>query len=259
MKKFLLLALLFPAMLYAHYVPVSNATIEDEVFIWKVVSVDFRDECTIVHKEVTPKVVGTTIFSTKDEYIEDSSTNEHFYISYSTLGFDPVEVYHTNTISFTEIYPPVRHLEKINIYSGSIYYKVGLEVWPMYTAYPYVSRSSDGQYSQSEIKSISMSDAYTLVTLNYTSYYEDGWVSFNSDFYLTDGKTFKVNIMDALICDEAGQIVGNLNLDEKYSVYKGKQYTVMLIFPRVTPGIYEIDIIEPEGFYWRGVRINNVQ
>ena len=65
--------------------------------------------------------------------------------------------------------------------------------------------------------------------------------------------------MDALICDEAGQIVGNLNLDEKYSVYKGKQYTVMLIFPRVTPGIYEIDIIEPEGFYWRGVRINNVQ
>ncbi len=258
MRKILIALLLLPTLLYAGEIPIKNAVIEDNTFTWKVVSVDFRDDCTIIHKEVTPKVVGTWICSSTDEFIEDAVTQQRYYLWYSTIGLKPIEIYHTNTISFTEIYPPVNQSDFININSGKYYYKRGISVWPLYTTNPYVNASHDGAYSRSQITGVIISDDCTLVALDYYSYYDNGWVSFNSNFYITDNQHFRVNIMELYVCDKEGNIVDTKNLDERYDVNRGERNRVLLVFPKIPRGIHEIDIIEPGGFFWRGIKINNV-
>lgn len=258
MKRFLLAILFLPTLLFAREIPISNAVIEDNTFIWKVIAIDFRDDCTIIHKEVTPKVAGTWICSSTDEFVEDATTLQRYHLLYSTIGTKPREIYHTNTISFTEIYPPVNQAERINIHSGHYYYKRGISVWPSYTNNPYVKASSDGAYSKSQITSVIISDESTYVSLDYYSYYDNGWVSFNSNFYITDNQHFRVNIMGLYVCDETGYIVDSKNLDEIYNVNKGVRNRIVLEFPKIPRGIHEIDIIEPEGFYWHGIKINNI-
>lgn len=259
MKRFLLAILFLPTLLFAREIPISNAIIEDNTFIWKVIAIDFRDDCTIIHKEVTPKVVGTWICSSTDEFIEDAATQQRYYLWYSTIGLKPIEIYHTNTISFTEIYPPVNQSDLINIHSGKYYYKRGVSVWPMYTPNPYVASDSDDSYGTSQITEVTITDAFTFVAIDYYSYYPvGGWVSFASNMYITDNNTFRANIMGVFVCDSEGNIVEAKNLDEKYDVNRGERNRVMLLFPRIPTSIREVDIIEPNGFFWHGIKINNI-
>ena len=259
MKKLFFLLAFLPSIILAREIPVSNAIIEDNTFVWEVIAVDFRDDCTIIHKEVTPKVSGTWICSTTDEFIEDAATQQRYYLLYSTIGLQPIEIYHTNTISFTEIYPPVKQLDLINIHSGKYYYKKGISVWPFYTSYPYVAANSDHSYANSQIVDVTITDALTFVAIDYYSYYPaGGWISFASNMYITDNNTFRANIMGVFACDNEGDIVEAKNLDEQYDVNKGERNRIMLVFPRIPTGIHEVDVIEPNGFFWRGIKINNV-
>lgn len=260
MKRILFFLSFLPSIILAREIPVSNAVIEDNTFVWEVVAIDFRDDCTIVHKEVTPKTKGTWVCSMYNEFIEDSDTQQRYYLLYSTLGLQPIEIYHTNTISFTEVYPPVNQADLISIHSGKYYYKRGIPVWPLYTSNPYVSSSSDDSNSTSYITNVTISDDCTFVGLDYYSYYYEGWVSFGSNIYITDNQNFRANIMGVYLCDEEGQIVAAKNLDERYNVNRGERNRIVLLFPRIPNGVHEIDIIEPvtNGFYWRGVKINNL-
>ena len=69
---------------------------------------------------------------------------------------------------------------------------------------------------------------------------------------------FMAQISHLLFCDENGRIVDEKNLDERYNVKKGERNRVVLVFPRTPTGIHSLDIIESDGFFWYGVKINNV-
>ncbi len=244
-------------------VPVSDAIMEDENFIWRVVSVEFRDDCTIVKKEATPKTNGTWLCSSRTEFIESSKTKEKFYILWSSIGFEKekVRLYNKETFSFTEIYPSVKHFDMINIHSGVYYYIQNLETNPYCTYNPYVVRPYNGSFCKTRITSVVITDSYTFVGLDYYSYYDEGWVSFDSNTTISDDSEFYAKILGLYVCDESGLIVEEKDLNQRYTVEKGVCNRIVLLFPKVPSGIHSLNIVEhvePDGFFWYGIKINNV-
>lgn len=256
----LLLAICVSVQIKATEIPVRNARVENNTFVWEVTAVEFRDDCTIVSKQVTPKTNGTWITSSYDEFLEDTNTNRRFKIKWSSIGFnEPKTLYSTDPVSFTEIYEPVGDARRININSGSEYYIKAIDTKPYYTSYPSVGKPYNGAYCKTVITAVVISSECTLIALDYYSYYDEGWVSFASNMMIRNVENnFMAQISHLLVCDENGRIVDEKNLDERYNVKKGERNRVILVFPRTPTGIHSLDIIESDGFFWYGVKINNV-
>ena len=67
----------------------DSEEIRTEEHQWSLISVDARPDCTIVEKIVLPMDKDTTwVSSVREEYIQDSSTGEKFFIIDSELGFE---------------------------------------------------------------------------------------------------------------------------------------------------------------------------
>ncbi len=145
----LLLAICVSVQIKATEIPVRNARVENNTFVWDVTAVEFRDDCTIVSKQVTPKTNGTWITSSYDEFLEDTNTNRRFKIKWSSIGFnEPKTLYSTDPVSFTEIYEPVGDARRININSGSEYYIKAIDTKPYYTSYPSVGKPYNAHSAQ---------------------------------------------------------------------------------------------------------------
>ena len=133
--------------------------------------------------------------------------------------------------------------------------------YPFYTSFPSVGKPYDGSYCKTVITDVVISDDCTFIALDYYSYYDSGgWVSFASNMMIQNEEHhFRAQICKLFVCDDNGIVVEEKNLDERYNVNKGERNRVLMVFPRIPTGIYDIDIIEPDGFYWYGVKINNVE
>ena len=88
-----------------------DAKIEDDIFIWQVVSVSSSDEGTKVVKCVIPKVSGTIIWSDWNERLIDPVIGMKYCIADSELPMsskDGILLTNTEPFYFTEIYPPLQ-------------------------------------------------------------------------------------------------------------------------------------------------------
>lgn len=117
----------------ASHISISNSTrIESELHSWKVLSIDISVTNTIITKIVYPKSSPTGIWSTKDEFIEDSDTKQRYYINNSSIGFkndNITNLYSQDARTFTETYPVLpSNVKRINISSGSQYYVMNLPI-----------------------------------------------------------------------------------------------------------------------------------
>lgn len=116
----------------------DSEEVRTEEHSWSLISVEIRPDCTILEKMVMPTEKDTTwISSAQDEYIEDVSTGNKYYIVDSEIGFEAnktiLEGYSGRV--FKETYPPLPEGTKhINISSGAKYYirnlDLSLEVSP---------------------------------------------------------------------------------------------------------------------------------
>lgn len=108
------------------HIEVHNSnTLRTSDHSWDVISVDLTPGGTILNKSVKPRSNSTSIWSSKDEYIEDADTGKKYYILDSSIGFTKYKTIlnSTETRTFTETYPVLPlHVKRINISSGSYYY-----------------------------------------------------------------------------------------------------------------------------------------
>lgn len=99
-----------------------EAKIENDIFIWQVVSVSCSDEGTRVVKCVIPKVSGTIIWSDGNEALIDPIIGMKYCIADSELPMsrkDGLLLTTTEPFYFTEIYPPLQFAtEYVDIDNG---------------------------------------------------------------------------------------------------------------------------------------------
>lgn len=133
-------------------------------------------------KVVTPKVVGSWICSTPNEFLEDSDTGQRYMIVWSSLGFNSPHTLSTTTpVEFTEIYAPIGRTQRINISSGSTYYIRSLNTNPFLTVSPNIAQPYRCENCKTIITDIQIADDVTFVGLDFYSYEDQGWVSFAND------------------------------------------------------------------------------
>lgn len=119
----------------------DSEEVRTEEHSWSLISFEIRPDCTILEKMVMPTEKDTTwISSVQDEYIEDVSTGNKYYIVDSEIGFEPgkviLEGYSGRT--FKETYPALpKGVRYINVSSGTKYFikslDLSLEVSPKHS------------------------------------------------------------------------------------------------------------------------------
>lgn len=110
---------------------INGERIETAYHKWDCTAIEVQDGQTIITKTVQPKSVGTFMYSSQDEYIEDADTGRKYYLQNSSIGFEgsPEFSRDTKTITFYEVYPALPStVKRINISSGSQYYVKGLKI-----------------------------------------------------------------------------------------------------------------------------------
>ncbi len=110
---------------------ISGDQVETDYHTWDCTGIEVQDGQTIVTKTVRPKLNGTTMYSSQDEYIEDADTGRKYYLINSSIGFEgsPEISYDTKPLTFYEVYPALPStVKRINISSGSQYYVKDLKI-----------------------------------------------------------------------------------------------------------------------------------
>lgn len=107
-----------------------------------------------------------------------------------------------------------------------------------------------------KITEVELTDDLTYVTVEYAKTkgnWSQAWVSFASTIYIEDRRTGLKYLIRKLADGD--------QLDTRYETKdkKGSIYSFRLVFPRLPPGVENIDVIEPfnGGFRWLDVRIKN--
>lgn len=124
------------------------------------------------------------------------------------------------------------------------------------TDYPIV----DNPYPASKIaittiEGVKVQEDQTIVALRYnTGNYSGAWIQLSSSTYmLVNGEKYPIRTWGQFAQDKTT----NLDLDYQYSVEPNTSYLFLMAFPPVPVGIENISIVEPNGFYWYGIHINN--
>lgn len=85
------------------------------------------------------------------------------------------------------------------------------------------------------------------------------WISCSSDTYIRygNGNTCKIKEWGVYISVLENNNFISRNFDERYAVTADRQSILYLEFPPLPLGIEKFDIIEPNGWQWRGIHISN--
>ncbi len=114
-----------------HTIHINGPILETSYHKWWATSIDLNSYNTVVHKLVVPKTTNTTVWGTKNAYIEDCDTGKKYYVQSSSLGMEPnkTTLYSKESKAFTETYPALpSSVKRINIWSGSDYYAKNLQI-----------------------------------------------------------------------------------------------------------------------------------
>jgi S1-C subfamily serine protease len=104
-------------------------------------------------------------------------------------------------------------------------------------------------------------DNLTFVTVRYATTLFKAWIALASNTYLTTDKSgAKLQILDwGIITDDEDDRFSSLYFDEQYSIKRRTEYNIFMVFPSIPETAKTLSIREPgeNGFYWRGIHINN--
>lgn len=106
-------------------IKVDSELIETNAHSWAVISIELRNDCTIVTKRVYPKQTPTWVCSSKREFIENAETGVKYFLQDSSIGFEEeiIVLNSKKAYDFVETYPALpKSVSRVNISSGSEYY-----------------------------------------------------------------------------------------------------------------------------------------
>lgn len=124
------------------------------------------------------------------------------------------------------------------------------------TNYPQINNPYPSSvYGTTTIEKVQIYSDHTIVVLQYkTGKHSGGWISLASTTYLlVNGEKYPITAW----AQDSGDDITNLDLNERYDVNPNTTYTLIMVFPSVPVGVENISIVEPNGFYWYGIHINN--
>ena len=107
------------------WINVNSEILSTSSHNWQCLALQIQEGQTILKKKVTPKEIGTYMYSDDEEFIEDADTGRKYYLRNSSISFksSPLITYDTNPIEFAEVYPALpSSVKRINISSGTQYY-----------------------------------------------------------------------------------------------------------------------------------------
>ena len=110
---------------------VNGPILESSYYKWWTTSVKLNPNNTIVSCVIVPSTSSASVYSTKDEYIEDCDTGKKYYIQSSSLGLYPqrTNLYSMATKAFTTTFPALPNsVKSINIWSGNDYFAKNLQI-----------------------------------------------------------------------------------------------------------------------------------
>lgn len=97
-------------------------TIETDFHSWELLSIEFKDEYTLVRKRVTPKDTYTYVESDGKEYILDVDTGNKYFLVSSSISTRKV-LKDKAPFEFSEVYAAMpKSVKRISIWSGSQFY-----------------------------------------------------------------------------------------------------------------------------------------
>lgn len=128
------------------------------------------------------------------------------------------------------------------------------------TPNPRVDSDSFGGTSQMRITSVLTTDEFTMVTFQYATTLFNPWISLNGQTFLTTNPSkerLKVQEWGIITNDNNNLSLNALNFGEQYFIKRRTAYNIYMLFPAIPEKATLLSIVEPNGFYWRGIHINN--
>ena len=124
------------------------------------------------------------------------------------------------------------------------------------TLNPKVDVSYTSDYGTTNIVEVSVMDGNTFVVFTYhTAPYSGSWIALSSKTYLVAGGQFHTIQAWGVEADD----ISSLEFDKQLEVEPNTTYKFVMAFPQIPVGVENISVIEPNGFYWKGIHIKNNQ
>ena len=108
-------------------------------------------------------------------------------------------------------------------------------------------------YGTIRIDEVTIMDGFSAVAFTYTTGRKGGWLALSSSTYIT-ANGYKYDIIGWGTDTDP---FTELKFDTHFDVEPNTAYKLVMFFPQIPVGVETISIIEPDGFYWKGIHINN--
>ncbi|GAB1415271.1 hypothetical protein MASR2M117_06770 [Paludibacter sp.] len=128
------------------------------------------------------------------------------------------------------------------------------------TPNPQVDSYSSDETFQIRITSVLTEDEFTLVTFQYATTQFKPWIALDDKTVLTSNHSkerLKVLEWGIIIEDDEDISFNALHFDQQYNVKRRVAYNFYMVFPAIPEKTTLLNIVEPDGFYWKGIHINN--
>jgi S1-C subfamily serine protease len=128
------------------------------------------------------------------------------------------------------------------------------------TPNPRVDSDSFDESSQMRITSVITNEEVTLVTFQYATTMFKSWISLNEKTALTTNQSnTRLGVLEwGIITQEDNDLVFNaLQFGKQFFVKRRTAYNLYMVFPVIPATATSLNIVEPDGFFWRGIHINN--
>lgn len=103
----------------------QNIQVETSTHIFVLTKIEVTESYTKLYKKVIPKIEQSYICSDMEQYIEDATTGEKYYLQNSTIDIAPSRtiLYSSDKVEFVETYPRLKNNTKfVYISTGKTYY-----------------------------------------------------------------------------------------------------------------------------------------
>lgn len=128
------------------------------------------------------------------------------------------------------------------------------------TPNPRVDSDSSDETFQIRITSVLTEDEFTLVTFQYVTTLFKPWIAMDDRTFLsTNLSKNRLNILEwgIIIDDDRDFSFNALQFNKQYNVKRRIAYDFYMVFPAIPIKTTFLSIVEPNGFYWKGIHINN--
>lgn len=129
------------------------------------------------------------------------------------------------------------------------------------TPNPQVDSDCSNETSAMRITAVFTSSEYTMVTFQYATTLFKSWIRLDSKTVLkTDKSKSRYEILEwGIITQDNEEPFISLQFNEQYNVKRRVAYNFYMVFPAISENTTLLSIEEPikDGFYWKGIHINN--